>query len=93
MSQNVSVSTPRLSTPRPLPTRPPRWQLGLALLAFLAASFFGARAGADFERWVVTGLWIAVGLIWIVLWRMDVKKYERAVKRALNPTPTQPPVD
>lgn len=72
MSHNASVSVPR-----PVPTRPPRWQLGLALLSFLAASFFGARAGVDFERWVVTALWIAVGLIWIVLWRMDVKKYER----------------
>ena len=77
MSENASVSVPR-----PVRTRPPRWQLGLALLSFLAASFFGARAGVDFERWVVAALWIAVGLIWIVLWRMDVKKYERAARRA-----------
>ena len=71
-----------VSTPVPRAARSPRWQLGLALLSFLAASFFGARAGADFERWVVTGLWLTVGLIWIVLWRMDVRKQARALVRA-----------
>ena len=63
------------------------------MLCFLAASFFGARAGADFERWVVTALWIVVGLIWIVLWRMDVKKRERALTRARRTASAAPAVD
>lgn len=77
----------------PAPRTPPtssqawttRWPLGLALLCFVVATFFGARAGEDFERWVVTGLWFAVGLIWIVLWRMDVRRRQRALLRARPP--------
>ena len=85
VSQNASVSVPRS-----VPSRPPRWQLGIALLSFLAASFFGARAGVDFERWVVTALWLVVGLIWIVLWRMGVKSYVRRRPLAAAEEPPAP---
>lgn len=58
------------------------WQLGVAAIAIAGGVFFALRAGEDFNRWVATLMWFAVGIIWIVLWRGEVRRRRRLKARA-----------
>lgn len=58
------------------------WQLGVAALAIGVGIFFLLRAGDDFNQWVITLMWFAVGIYWIIDWRRDVKKRRRLSESA-----------
>lgn len=70
------VSVPRAWPPRPV------WKPIVTLVAWaVGIGFFlvGLMTGssADVYRWVTTGLWLAIGALWLVQWRRAVKDFDR----------------